>query len=518
MAHRAQPIGLWLPGLLALALVLTLTGGSIAAALLRGGGVAALTPADMAAIRFGLMQALLSATISVGFAIPIARALGRRRFPGRRALIGALGAPFILPVIVAVMGLLALFGRSGLLARAFGIELPIFGLAGILIAHVFLNLPLAVRMILNGWAAIPAERFRLAASLGFGPRDVFRLLEWPMLRAILPEVALSICLVCLSSFTVVLILGGGPRASTPEIGIYQAVRMEFDLAHAGSLALVQMALCLGFTLLALAVGRPDALGSGLDRVQERWDAGGFMARLLDAVWLLAVALFLLVPLGLVGFRGLGDLADLSQSVWWAALRSLLVALAAAGVAVTLGLSFGLVAVMGPKVLRPFADRLVMLPLAVSPLVMGTGLYLMLHGHLDPATAALPLTALTNASMILPFMHRILVPGIRRIWASYGPLAESLDLRGLTFVRLVVLPRLRQPLGLATGLAAAASMGDLGVITLFAGRDQATLPMQIYALMGAYRMDQAAAAGLVLSALSLALFWLFDRLGHRDADA
>ena len=68
-----------------------------------------------------------------------------------------------------------------------------------------------------------------------------------------------------------------------------------------------------------------------------------------------------------------------------------------------------------------------------------------------------------------------------------------------------------------GLAAALSMGDLGVIALFAGDGQATLPLVIQRLMGAYRMEAAAAASLLLVAASLALFWAFDRWG-RHAEA
>jgi thiamine transport system permease protein len=41
-------------------------------------------------------------------------------------------------------------------------------------------------MILQGWQAIPAERFRLAQTLGLSPGAQFRHLEWPMLRATLP--------------------------------------------------------------------------------------------------------------------------------------------------------------------------------------------------------------------------------------------------------------------------------------------------------------------------------------------
>ena len=52
------------------------------------------------------------------------------------------------------------------------------------------------------------------------------------------------------------------------------------------------------------------------------------------------------------------------------------------------------------------------------------------------------------------------------------------------------------------------MGDLGVITLFAPPDIETLPLIMYRLMGAYRMDEAASVALILVALTLTIFWLF----------
>ena len=141
-------------------------------------------PSDWAALRFTVLQALLSALFSVVLAVPVARALARRKFRGRGLLVTLMGAPFILPVIVAVIGLLAVFGRAGIVNQALGgIGLPpvqIYGLHGVVLAHVFFNLPLATRFLLQGWQGIPSERFRLAASLGFGPSDVFRQLEMPM--------------------------------------------------------------------------------------------------------------------------------------------------------------------------------------------------------------------------------------------------------------------------------------------------------------------------------------------------
>ncbi|HGG05124.1 MAG TPA: thiamine/thiamine pyrophosphate ABC transporter permease ThiP, partial [Aliiroseovarius sp.] len=173
-----------LSGALATALVLALVLGPLAVVAGRAEFGARLGAADWAALRFTLLQASLSALISVGLAIPVARALSRRDFPGRGALVLLMGAPFILPVLVAVLGLLAVFGRAGLLNSALlwaGFEpVSIYGLHGVVVAHVFFNLPLATRLILQGWQAIPGERLRLAAALGFSPRDMARHLERPM--------------------------------------------------------------------------------------------------------------------------------------------------------------------------------------------------------------------------------------------------------------------------------------------------------------------------------------------------
>ena len=170
-------------------LLLALVAAPLAAVGWRGAGLS-LGPADWAAVRFSLSQALLSAVFSTLLAIPVARALARRRFPGRGALITLMGAPFLLPAVVAILGLLAVFGRSGLLNQglaALGLPaISIYGLHGVVVAHIFLNLPLATRMILQGWLALPSERIRLAQSLGFGPRETFRHLEGPMLREVLP--------------------------------------------------------------------------------------------------------------------------------------------------------------------------------------------------------------------------------------------------------------------------------------------------------------------------------------------
>ena len=92
-----------------------------------GRGLGALNNADWSAIKFTLWQASLSASLSIAMAIPVARALARQSFPGRQALITLLGAPFILPVIVGVLGLLAvLAAQDGSALHWIGLALQIY--------------------------------------------------------------------------------------------------------------------------------------------------------------------------------------------------------------------------------------------------------------------------------------------------------------------------------------------------------------------------------------------------------
>ena len=504
--------------MLALAIA-ALMAAALAVVFLRA-GTPRLGVADWAAVRFSATQAGVSALVSVGLAVPVARALARRRFAGRGLMIAALGAPFLLPVVVAVLGLLAIFGRAGLLntgLAALGVPpVGIYGFHGVVLAHVFLNMPLAVRMILHGWQGVPAERVRLAQSLGLGPWGLFRHVEGPMLRGVLPGVLLAVFLICLTSFAVVLILGGGPQATTVELAIWQAVRFDFDLSRAAMLAAVQFGLCAGAVALAARWTAPGALGGGLDRRLALPAPGGWR-RGADALAIAAAALFLALPVGMIVVWGVPGLAGLPAAVWQAALTSVTLALL---VAVLTGAAVLVLApaAAGHGLAARLAEGAGMLPMAASSLVLGIGLFLMLHPFIAPTRLALPVTALVNMLMALPFALRLVLPAWRAAELTQGRLADSLGMMGAVRLRLAILPRVRRPLGMAVGLAAALAMGDLGVIALFASDQGVTLPLQVWRLMGAYRSDQAEAAALLLMGLSFALFILFDLWGRRGTDA
>lgn len=520
-------VRLW-PGALALLLLASTVAVAFGALLASAPEIELATLAGDVYLRrvvvFTFWQALLSAVLSTGLAIPVARALARREgLPGRAWLLKLVALPLVVPSVVAVFGIVAVYGRSGWLndlASLLGAPRwqNLYGLSGILIAHVFFNLPLAVRLLLPLWSALPGETWRLAAQLDMRSGAIWRLIEWPLLRQALPGVAGLVFMLCFTSFAVVLTLGGGPAASTVEVAIYQALRFEFDPARAVFLALLELTCCALLVGLGqrFVMGMPSEITPG--RAHARPDLGGRAGQVADALLIVAATVFVALPLAAVAVAGLsGPLVRvLRDDLFWAcALRSLAIASCAAPLALAIGWS--LLAMCRRLRLRHarsgWADGVELsgsLVIVVPPIVLGTGFFVLLSPHVDVYRAGPPLVVLVNALMGVPYVLRVLGPVHRQMSARYERLSENLGLRGLPRLRLVELPLLRRPLGLALGLCAAISVGDLGVIALFGTRDNATLPLLLYQKMASYRMDEAAVIALLLIVLCLGIFAAVER--------
>lgn len=506
-------------GVATAAVVAALVLAPVAALAWRAGGWPDLSIVHDAYLRrvlwFSLWQASLSTLFSVLPAVLVARALARRRtLPGRRWLLGLMGLPLVVPSVVAVLGVVAVFGADGYLPLGRGL----YGLSGILIAHVFFNLPLAARLLLPSLEQVPAAQWRLARQLGFSTWQVFRHLEWPALRGALPGAALLVFMLCLTSFAVVLTLGGGPRSTTLEVAIYQSLRFDFDPARAVSLALVQLAVCGLLALVAARLARHPA--GEIDTSGATVIIDGPWLRLGDGLVIAASILVVGVILAAIVVDALaGPVFQVlsSAALWHSLALSGTIALAATVLAGAGGWLITAAAARlatGTGAGGGAADALEMLGAlvyVVPPLVIGTGYFLLLHGLLDLDRVTVVMVVLVNALMGLPFVIRGLAPSMRRREADYGRLCRSLGMTRRQRLLRVDLPLLRRPLGMAAALVTALSFGDLGVVALFAGDGTTTMPLLLYQYLSAYRMGEAAVTALVLLLGCLALFVLVERL-------
>jgi thiamine transport system permease protein len=460
---------------------------------------------------FSLWQAFLSTICSVLPAILVARAFALQPdFPMRGLLLRLFALPLVVPAVVAVMGVVSVYGSGGWIP----LGKSLYGLNGILLAHVFFNLPLAVRLLLPQWQAIPGHHWQLGDQLGMGAWQRWRFLEWPALREALPGTMLLVFMLCLTSFAVVLTLGGGPKSTTLEVAIYQSLRFDFDPARAVVLALLQLGLCMLVAIVTLKLQR-------LPEVEITLTSGSRPTRTIQKPLNIALILVAAVYVGLPLLSMLIDalkgplLGVISNIYLWQSIgNTLFIGLAAALLSVSAGwlllqysASLARAGQTGKAKLIDLAGSIVYV---VPPLVIGTGMFVLLSPHVDVFAWVYPVVITINALMGLPFVIRCLGPAMRQNQARYHYLCQSLQLQGWNRLRYLEWPLLRRPLSLAAALVTALAMGDLGVIALFGTPDTATLSLVIYQQLGAYLIPQATVTALVLLLLCLGMFWLLER--------
>jgi thiamine transport system permease protein len=514
------------PGsLVAFAIVALVAGGFIALAAVGGERPTLLSigPYLWRVLAFSIIQATLSTLLSLALGVALALALARRRFPGRGMVLALLGTTMVIPTIVAVFAVFAVYGRSGLLAGTlsllgFDSSFSIFGYPGILIAHVFLNAPFVARILLDSLSIVPAEHWRLASAFGFTPAHIFRHLDWPVLRAELPGLAGLVFLLCFKSFAIVLALGGGPARSTLEVAIYEALKIDLDFGRAAWLSLIQLAICLTLTgILNWTLTRPPTAHT-IRGLIHRPDARDRRLKIFDAVILIAGAIFI-APLALSLLSGLSNIFEiLDADLLRAFITSMVIAAIAATIACLLALALASAARRWRVVLRSrriaaFYDFLPNTLLAVPPFALTAGLFLIIRRFVDPATAGFILLPLINGLTAIPFTYRSLAPRLLTAEERYGRVAASLGLSGVNKLTIMDWPLLKRPFGAAFALAMALSFGDFGIIALFGGQDLVTLPYLLYERLGAYRLDEASAVGLFIVLVAFLLAHASGRLSH-----
>ena len=481
------------------------------------GAAGATTRVDLAfLIYISLLQAGLSTAFSLIVGIAVAWALNRLRFAGRGLVVGIFAAAIVTPGIVVAFGLIDVWGRAGWLGW---LNVPIFGLGGVVAAHLILDGAFAARVLLARLDAIPPARLKTGQSLRLGAWTRFTVIDWPAIRGTLPGLGAIIFLLAFTSFPIVLLLGGGPAVQTLEVAIYSEVRLDFDLGTAVQLALVQIALC-SIIILASAALTPVAIG--VDRPSDQTWHDGMTARRIQIAILVIALLGFAAPLVAVLIDGIAGLTSVFiQPPFWSATATSL-AIGAASAMLSTGL--GIVVCLARATARKRAARLVIgVPayayLAVPAVTLSLGAFLLVRGLGVSVEFAGPIVVIVaNALLSLPFVLATLGPPLDTIARTRGRLIRSLGLGGSLQFAAIELPLIAPDLGLVLALSFCFSLGDLGVIALFGTPGFATLPLLMLRDLGSYRTHDAAAIAALMLLVAIAVFTILPRLARRFADA
>jgi molybdate transport system permease protein len=205
-------------------------------------------------------SAIASALILV-VGTPVAHLIATHRFPGRRIAITLIDLPLVMPPVVAGIGLLAAFGRAGLLGDelgALGISIP-FTQAAVVMAVTFVASPFYIRQAIAAFEAVDPTLVDAARSLGAGPGRAFWRISLPLASGGLAAGwALSFAR-GLGEFGATIIFAGSLQGTTQSLplAVYSEFQTDFDTALAiGALLILVSALILLAVTVVTSWTRP----------------------------------------------------------------------------------------------------------------------------------------------------------------------------------------------------------------------------------------------------------------------
>ena len=185
---------------------------------------------------------------------PVAYLLARRRFRGRAVVLTLVELPLVLPPAVAGIGLLAAFGRFGLLGdqlHTLGLRIG-FTQTAVVLAVAFVESPFYVRGAVAAFEGVDENLLAAARTLGAGPWRVFLRIALPLAGAGLGAASALALARGLGEFGATIIFAGSLQGVTQTLplAIYSQFDQNFDVALAISAVFILVG---GGILVALKV-------------------------------------------------------------------------------------------------------------------------------------------------------------------------------------------------------------------------------------------------------------------------
>ena len=204
-----------------------------------------------------LKTSLVAHALIVGIGTPAAYFLATRAFRGRSLLVSLVELPLVLPPAVAGLGLLAAFGRSGLLGgelSALGLEIPFTQLA-VVLAVCFVASPFYVRAAIAAFESVDQRVVAAARTLGAGEARTFARVSLPLAAGGLGAGSTLAFARGLGEFGATIMFAGSlpARTQTAPLAIYDALDEDFGVA----VALGALLVLFSIAVLLLAKALPS---------------------------------------------------------------------------------------------------------------------------------------------------------------------------------------------------------------------------------------------------------------------
>lgn len=487
---------------------------------------------------FTFWQAAVSTILTLVVALPGAYIFARYRFPGKTLLQAFATVPFVLPTVVVAAAFRSFLGANGVLnswlVTIFGLKSPPFemnySIWFILLAHVFYNYTIVLRIVGGFWAGIQSNLTEAAAMLGASPGRAFFRITLPLLAPAILTASLLVFIFCFSSFGVILILGG-PRFATIEVEIYRQAVHLFNLPMAAALSIIQIlfTFILMWAYTSLQKKRSVSFNPESADYARKPVRGAGPAILVTLNTLLLVVL-IGAPLGSLIFSSFNTETGFSllyykalfenpvRSVFYVPpVKAIFYSTGFAAITLVLALILGLLASIyltgersrGGSILDP----IFMLPLSTSAVTLGFGFIIALDEPPLNLRTSLMLVPLAHTLVAFPFVVRSILPALRSIPKSLKESASVLGASPFKVIRLIDLPIIGKAMLVGAVFAFTVSLGEFGASVFVARPQTPTMPLAIYRALGqpgAINYGQAMAMSSLLMMVTAVGFLSLER--------
>ena len=204
----------------------------------------------------------VSMLLIVVFGTPTAYWVATRRSRARDLVVTLIELPLVLPPAVAGIGLLAAFGRLGLLGgtvEALGLDIA-FTKVAVVLAVTFVASPFYVRTAVSAFETIEPTLPSAARTLGAGPGRVFFRIALPLAASGLGAGAALAFARGIGEFGATIMFAGSLQGVTQtlSLAIYEQFDIDFDVALAISAVLVLVSAATLFSVKLLTRWRSNS--------------------------------------------------------------------------------------------------------------------------------------------------------------------------------------------------------------------------------------------------------------------
>ena len=435
---------------------------------------------------FSLYQSLLSALLSIVIGTTFAYLLIKHNYIyGIKFIINSLSILFVLPTIITIFGILSLYGNF----------FQIYGLFGIILGHVILNIPLVARVIFQSLKDISPNERMLADQMNLNSWGSFLAIEWPVIKKNIPSLFVLVSFICFVSFTPVLILGGSPKYSTLEVAIYHAVMFADDFNVAFNLLIVQIIIC--SSIYFIFFRNFKSKNFIIDDQRNYKSLTALSSKyVIEYLVLILISIVVFSPITFILIKGISmTLLDVLNSFYfWSALSTTFIIGFFSGT-LSIILTYGNLVFLNKS--KNSSEFWFYILIIFSPGILAVGYYIFFNEIIDSSIPNILIIIIINSIITLPFTYNYLSPSFFRVSKEHHDISESINIYGTRRFFFIDWPRLREPLITAFCVSSILSASDLVIISFFGTNDLSTLTQTIYRLMGSYRMDEAYAVSLLL---------------------